>query len=163
MTPARRRRLTLIGLLMLGLAAATVLMLSAFQENLLYFYQPSSVAAGEVPAGARFRMGGLVKEGSVSRGDDGLLVHFRLADCAEEVPVRYRGILPDLFREGQGIVAYGRMDGDVFEADEVLAKHDENYMSPEVANALQDESGESCMPVDMGGERTAASDATMGR
>lgn len=150
MTPVRKRRLALVAMLMLGLTAATALALTAFQENLTYFYQPSRVVAGEVAPGTRFRLGGLVAQDSVERGDDGLLVRFIVADCEARVPVRYRGILPDLFREGQGIVAYGRMEADgVFVADEVLAKHDENYMSPAVAAAVKDERGVSCMPVDM--------------
>lgn len=149
MTPARRRRLTLIAVLLVGLGAAAVLMLTAFRENMLYFYQPSAVAAEEVPPGTRFRMGGLVKPGSLSRSENSLKVRFRLADCGADVPVRYKGLLPDLFREGQGVVAHGRMRDGVFVADEILAKHDENYMSPEVAEAVQDESGKSCMPVNM--------------
>lgn len=152
MTPTRKRRLMLVGLLLLGLSAAAALMLTAFRENLLYFYAPSEVLAGKVPSGARFRVGGLVEEGSVHRqGDDGLTVSFVLADCTSALPVRYTGILPDLFREGQGIVAYGRLDGHGrFVADEVLAKHDENYMPKEVADSLQTEDGESCMPAGMG-------------
>lgn len=151
MTPKRRRRLTLVGLLLLGIGGAVALMLTAFNENLMYFYQPSMVAAGEAPQGARFRIGGLVETGSVEWADDGLLVQFTLADCDAAVPVRYRGILPDLFREGQGIVAYGQLDEQgVFAADEVLAKHDENYMSPEVEEALSKPDGQSCMPASMG-------------
>ncbi len=150
MTRTRRRRLMLVALLLGGLGLATALMLTAFQENLLYFYQPSTVAAGEVAPGARFRLGGLVEQGSVSRREDGLEVSFKLADCSASVPVRYQGILPDLFREGQGIVTYGQLNQDnLFIADEVLAKHDESYMSPEVAEALQDNKGKSCMPVNM--------------
>lgn len=152
MTPRRRRRLLLVGVLLIGLGAAVALMLSAFRENLLYFYSPSEVLAGEVPAGARFRIGGLVEKGSVTRaGDNSLTLRFVLADCNGKLPVRYTGILPDLFREGQGIVAYGRLDGkDRFIADEVLAKHDENYMPKEVADSLQTEDGRSCMPANMG-------------
>lgn len=151
MTPTRRRRLMLVGLLLLGLSAATALMLTAFSENLLYFYAPSEVAAGDVPPDTRFRVGGLVKSGSVSRAEDGLTVRFVLEDCTAGVPVRYKGILPDLFREGQGIVAYGRLDEEGrFIADEVLAKHDENYMPKEVADSLQTEDGQSCMPAGMG-------------
>lgn len=149
MTKTRRRRLMLVGLLVVGLGAATALALTAFRGNLLYFYQPSAVVAGDVPAGARFRIGGLVKQGSVQRGD-GLIVKFVLADCGASVPVQYSGILPDLFREGQGIVAYGKLDPQQhFVADEILAKHDESYMSPEVAAALKDKEGKSCMPVKM--------------
>ena len=150
MTPTRKRRLWLVCILLAGLGLAAALMLTAFQDNLLYFHQPSSVAAGEAPVGARFRVGGLVQQGSVQRGDDDLVVKFVLADCQASLPVSYRGILPDLFREGQGIVAYGELDDQGrFIADEVLAKHDENYMSPEVAEALKDDQGETCMPVNM--------------
>lgn len=150
MTKTRRRRLILVATLLGGLGLATALMLTAFQENLLYFYQPSAVAAGEVAPNARFRLGGLVEPGSVTRSEDGLEVSFLLADCVASVPVRYRGILPDLFREGQGIVTYGQLNNDnQFIADEVLAKHDESYMSPEVAEALQDNEGKACMPVNM--------------
>ena len=150
MTKTRRRRLILVASLLAGLGLATALALTAFQENLLYFYQPSAVVAGEVPPGARFRLGGLVEQGSVSREGEGLAVRFTLSDCGASVPVSYRGILPDLFREGQGIVTYGKLnDEQLFIADEVLAKHDENYMSPEVAEALQDDQGQSCMPVNM--------------
>lgn len=157
MTPTRRRRLILVATLLAGLGLATALMLTAFQENLLYFYQPSAVVAGEVGPGARFRLGGLVEQGSVSRSEDGLDVKFRLADCGASVPVTYRGILPDLFREGQGIVTYGELnENKQFVADEVLAKHDENYMSPEVAEALQDDKGDSCMPVNMRAKATAS-------
>lgn len=152
MTP-RRRRMLLIACLLVGLSAATALMLKAFEQNLLYFYSPSQVAAGEAPVDQRFRLGGLVETGSVSRDEDSLDVKFVLADCEGSMPVRYNGILPDLFREGQGIVSYGQLeerDGQqVFVADEVLAKHDETYMAPEVAEALQKPDGASCMPPGM--------------
>lgn len=152
MTP-RRRRMLLIAALLVGLAAATALMLKAFEQNLLYFYSPSQVTSGEAPVDQRFRLGGLVKEGSVSRTQDSLDVTFVLADCEDQMAVTFSGILPDLFREGQGIVAYGRLktqEGQsVFVADEVLAKHDENYMSPEVADALKKPDGVSCMPPGM--------------
>ena len=134
----RKRRLMMVGLLVVGVGIAAALALSAFRENILYFYSPTEVLSGEAPAGHKFRLGGLVVEGSVRRETDGLTVHFGLTDTAKEIPVMYSGILPDLFREGQGIVAHGRLDeGGVFVADEVLAKHDENYMPPEVAAALE--------------------------
>lgn len=152
MTP-RRRRMLLIFCLLLGLSAATALMLKAFEQNLLYFYSPSQVAAGEAPDTQRFRLGGLVEFGSVERDPDSLKVRFVLADCEGKLAVSFKGILPDLFREGQGIVSYGRLetinDEKVFVADEVLAKHDENYMSPEVAEALQKPDGATCMPPGM--------------
>ena len=134
----RKRRLMMVGLLVVGVGIAAALALSAFRENILYFYSPTEVLSGEAPAGHKFRLGGLVVEGSVRRETDGLTVHFGLTDTAKEIPVMYSGILPDLFREGQGIVAHGRLDeAGVFVADEVLAKHDENYMPPEVAAALE--------------------------
>jgi cytochrome c-type biogenesis protein CcmE len=135
----RKRRLMVVGLLVVGVAIAAALALSAFRENLLYFYSPTEVLAGKAPAGYKFRLGGLVVEGSVKRETDDLTVNFGLTDTASEIQVSYSGILPDLFREGQGIVAHGRLnDAGVFVADEVLAKHDENYMPPEVAAALKD-------------------------
>ena len=146
----RRKRMLLLAVLAVGLTGATLLMLSAFEENLLYFYDPTQVAAGEAPAGARFRVGGLVKEGSVVRDGNSLLVSFAVADCAHSLSVEYSGILPDLFREGQGIVIHGKLDErGVFQADEVLAKHDENYMPPEVVESLNKTPGQSCMPVRM--------------
>lgn len=137
MNPQRRRMLTGIVLLMLGTGAATALALRAFQENLLYFYSPSQVAAGEAPAGRAFRVGGLVAADSVRRDRHSLAVSFALTDTLHSVQVVYEGVLPDLFREGQGVVANGRLlpDGR-FEAAQVLAKHDENYMPPEVAESL---------------------------
>jgi len=150
MTRTRRRRLLLVGGLFVGLAAAVALALTAFSQNLLYFYQPSEIAAGKVPPETRFRIGGLVENGSVRRNGDDLMVRFTLADCEASVPVSFQGTLPDLFREGQGIVAYGKLDrSGNFMADEVLAKHDENYMSPDVADAMKDAKGVSCMPTNM--------------
>jgi cytochrome c-type biogenesis protein CcmE len=135
----RKRRLMMVGMLVVGVGIAAALALSAFRENILYFYSPTEVLSGEAPVGHKFRLGGLVVEGSVKRETDGLTVHFGLTDTAKEIPVMYSGILPDLFREGQGIVAHGRLnEGGVFVADEVLAKHDENYMPPEVAEALKE-------------------------
>jgi cytochrome c-type biogenesis protein CcmE len=128
----------LVILVLFGVGVATVLGLSAFQENLLYFYSPSQVKAGEAPALRAFIIGGLVVNGSVVRVPDSLEVKFILTDNTETIPVTYSGILPDLFREGQGIVAMGNMNrGGMFVATEVLAKHDENYMPPEVAAALK--------------------------
>ncbi len=133
----RRRRMVAVGSVILGISVAAYFALAAFQQNLLFFYTPTEVKTGKVPDGATIRLGGLVVDGSVAREADGLTVRFALTDLTETVPVHYRGILPDLFREGQGIVAQGRMGGDrVFAASEVLAKHDENYMPPEVAGAL---------------------------
>ena len=131
------RHVRLIGLLaVLGLLAlAGGLVLQAFRQNLVFFVTPSEIARGEAPAGARFRLGGLVAKGSLQRGADG--VRFTVTDGVRDVAVTYRGALPDLFREGRGVVAQGRLAGLAFIADEVLAKHDENYMPPEAAAALK--------------------------
>ncbi len=138
MTPTRVRRLGVAGLIVVGVSTAVALMLNAFQSNLLYFVTPAQVSAGEAPVSEDFRIGGLVAQGSVQRPDDETLtIEFEVTDTVNSIPVRYVGILPDLFREGQGVVARGRLDSQgVFEAKEVLAKHDENYMPPEVADAL---------------------------
>jgi cytochrome c-type biogenesis protein CcmE len=137
MTRKRRRLLiVLAGMSCLGVAAA--LMLNAFGGNLVFFYSPSELKDHHVTAGQRLRIGGLVEEKSVVREADGLTITFRVTDLSNAVPVSYRGILPDLFREGQGVVAEGRMGDDgVFQANNILAKHDEKYMPPEVAEALK--------------------------
>ena len=138
MTPIRKKRLTLIGMMVAGIGIATWLALKAFDDNLMFFFSPSEVVAGEAPAGHPFRVGGLVTDGSVTRKPDGLTVAFNLTDNAKTIDVEYTGILPDLFREGQGIVAMGQLnDQGTFVASEVLAKHDENYMPPEVAASLK--------------------------
>ena len=137
MHPKRKKRLYLIVLMVAGIGVGIGLTLSAFNDNLMFFYSPSEVVAGEAPPGHPIRVGGLVTNGSVKRLENGLTVRFDVTDNAETVAVEYTGILPDLFREGQGIIARGKLDADgVFVADEVLAKHDENYMPPEVAAAL---------------------------
>ncbi len=138
MTPARKQRLTLIGLMVLGIGTAVGFGLKAFNENIMFFFPPAEVKAGKAPADALFRLGGMVVEGSVVRPGNGLTVQFDLTDYDETVTVVYTGILPDLFREGQGIISSGRLRPDgVFAADEVLAKHDENYMPPEIAESLK--------------------------
>ena len=138
MTPARRRRLIMVMVIVAGVAIATTLGLRAFQRNLLYYFTPSQVAAGDAHPGQRFRMGGLVALGSVQRAPGSMTVRFTLTDMQHSVPVVYTGILPDLFREGQGIVVHGRLGkGGLFTADQVLAKHDSKYMPPEVAAAIQ--------------------------
>lgn len=138
MTPARRNRLLLIGLMVAGVTAAAAFALTAFNQNLMFFFSPSEVVAGKAPVGHPFRLGGMVVNGSVHRPEQGLTVQFDLTDNAKQVTVRYTGILPDLFREGQGIVSNGRLNEQgVFIADEVLAKHDENYMPPEVAASMK--------------------------
>ena len=130
--------MTSVALILLGMAIATLLILTAFEKNLMYFYTPSEVVKGEVPTNRKFRIGGMVVDGSVRRNEDNLAVIFDLTDTAHVVTVEYEGILPDLFREGQGIVANGTVaDNGHFVAAEVLAKHDENYMPPEVAEALE--------------------------
>ncbi len=134
----RHKRLTLIvgGLAVLGVAAALVL--SAFQQNLVFFYSPSQIANQEAPQGKAFRVGGLVEQGSVKRQSDGLTVSFNVTDTAKIIPVVFTGILPDLFKEGKGVVAQGKLGEDgVFRAHEVLAKHDENYNPPEAAYAVE--------------------------
>jgi len=134
----RSRRKVLILAVVFGVAVAAVLGLTAFEENLLYFYSPTQVKAGEAPDTHSFRVGGLVVDGSVNRAPDSLKIVFDITDNTEIMSVEYTGILPDLFREGQGIVAMGSLQADGrFVAQEVLAKHDENYMPPEVADALK--------------------------
>ena len=133
----RHKRFVMVaaGIAALGIAAALVL--SAFEKNLVFFYTPSQVVANEAPQGRSFRIGGLVAPGSVQRQADGITVHFVVTDTAQSMPVAYRGPLPDLFREGKGVVAQGKLGADgVFSASEVLAKHDENYMPPEAAEAV---------------------------
>ena len=133
----RHKRLLLIlaGLVILG--AVTMLVLSAFQSNLVFFFSPTQVAAGEAPKGKAFRIGGMVKEGSIRREADGITLGFVVTDTEQDIAVRYKGILPDLFKEGKGAVAQGKIGDDgVFVASEVLAKHDENYMPPEAAQAI---------------------------
>ena len=133
---ARQRRLAIILGLVVAMAAATTLVLRAFNSNLVFFYSPSQVAAHEAPEKRLFRIGGMVVNGSLKR--DGVDVSFTVTDLARSMPVHYRGILPDLFKEGKGVVAEGRLGPDgVFVAQEVLAKHDENYMPPEAAAALK--------------------------
>ena len=131
----RHKRIALVlgGMSAVGVIAALVL--NAFESNLVFFYSPTQVVAQEAPKQRIFRIGGLVEEGSVKR--DGVNVNFVITDTAKGVPVRYQGILPDLFKEGKGVVAQGQLQGDVFVAREVLAKHDENYMPPEAAEAMK--------------------------
>ncbi len=134
MTPARKKRLFLISLMVAGVAVGVGLALKSLDENIMFFFTPTEVRAGKAPGNKLFRMGGMVVNGSVSRPGDGLTVQFDLTDNERQVTVKYAGILPDLFREGQGIIANGKLNGDgEFVAQEVLAKHDENYMPPELA------------------------------
>ena len=138
MNSTRKKRLGLIagGLIICGAAAALVF--NAFEENLVFFFSPSQVAAHEAPEGRAFRIGGFVQEGSVQRQKDGVTVRFEVTDTAHTVPVTYKGSLPDLFKEGKGVVDQGKLQNGVFVADQVLAKHDENYMPPEAEKAVQD-------------------------
>ncbi|GKS69180.1 cytochrome c-type biogenesis protein CcmE [Nitrosomonas sp. PY1] len=134
----RHKKLAMIVAGVTALGIASVLVLNAFQSNLVFFFSPTQVAAKEAPIGKSFRIGGLVTEGSVQREGMSTTVHFSVTDTSHTIPVVYTGILPDLFKEGKGVVAQGKMsDKGVFQADEVLAKHDENYMPPEAAEALE--------------------------
>lgn len=131
----RHKRMALAGGGVVAVGAIVALVLNAFESNLVFFYSPTQVAANEAPRERLFRIGGMVEEGSVRR--EGVQVNFVITDTARTVPVRYEGILPDLFKEGKGVVAQGQMNGEIFVAREVLAKHDENYMPPEAAEALK--------------------------
>ena len=134
----RHKRIAIIAAGLGVLALASALVLNAFRSNLVFFFSPTQVMANEAPRGKAFRIGGLVESGSVKRADDGLTVRFRVTDTAHTVAVVYTGILPDLFKEGKGVVAQGRLGADgVFAATEVLAKHDENYMPPDAAHAIE--------------------------
>jgi len=137
MTPRRRRLYWVLGILV-GVGLAGGLALRAFQQNVMFYFDPSRIAAGEVRPGQRFRLGGMVQQGSLQRTPGSLEVRFVVTDFRHQVPVHYANVLPDLFREGAGVVAHGRLDaGGTFIADEVLAKHDEKYMPPEVARSLR--------------------------
>jgi len=134
---ARQKRFAMIGAALVAVALASALVLNAFKSNLVFFFTPTQVANGEAPKERSFRIGGMVEDGSLTREGDGLTVHFVVTDLAKRVPVTFKGILPDLFKEGKGAVAQGHLGVDgTFIASEVLAKHDENYMPPEVADAL---------------------------
>jgi cytochrome c-type biogenesis protein CcmE len=138
---ARQRRMIFVGLIVLGVAGATALGLRAFKENVSYYVEPSALLADTQAAGKSFRLGGMVKRGSIERATGSLTVRFVATDFAHDVPVTYTGVLPDLFREGQGVIASGKMIEGVFHAEEVLAKHDENYMPPGMADKIKQEHG----------------------
>src|SRR5271157_1716879 len=141
MTPRRKRLFVVLGILG-GVATSVSLAVMASRENIMFYYDPSQVVEGKAPAAKRFRIGGMVVKGSVARKPGDLQVRFVLTDFSHEVPVEYTGVLPDLFREGQGIIAHGTMGANgAFVADEVLAKHDEKYMPPEVAASLKQKAG----------------------
>ena len=134
----RHKRFLLIAVGLAALGLAVTLVLSAFQKNLVFFFTPTQILAGEAPRGKGFRIGGMVEVGSVQRQPDGVTVHFMVSDTVKKIPVSYRGSLPDLFKEGKGVVAQGKLGADnIFQADEVLAKHDENYMPPDAAYAVK--------------------------
>lgn len=146
MTPRQRRVALVLGIIS-GVSIASALALNAFRDNVMFFFDPSQVATGEAPVDKRFRLGGMVRPGSVDREAGSLEMSFVVTDFQRDVPVRYSGVVPDLFRENQGVVAHGRLGNDgVFVADEILAKHDENYMPPEVARAIKEKHG-GVMPV----------------
>ncbi len=132
----KHKRLTFVFIAMLLLSAAAALVLTAFEENIVFFYSPTDIKEKNLADGRRIRLGGLVEEGSVEK-TEGAVVQFRVTDLTTAQAVSFKGILPDLFREGQGVIAEGKLEGGVFRADEVLAKHDETYMPPEVAEALK--------------------------
>jgi cytochrome c-type biogenesis protein CcmE len=136
MTPRQKRMVTVVAILA-GVGIATTFALQSFNQNLLYYYSPTQISTGEAPASRVIRVGGLVQNNSMKRQPGSLEVTFVLTDFQKEIPVSYTGVLPDLFREGQGVIARGRLDGNRFVAEEVLAKHDENYMPPEVADSLK--------------------------
>ena len=149
----RHKRLAFIMIGLAGLGIASTLILKAFNSNMVFFFSPSQVVSKEAPVGRNFRLGGMVSEDSVRREDDGLTVHFKVTDTIETIPVIFTGILPDLFQEGQGAIAQGHLGEDgIFYADEVLAKHDETYMPPEVAEALKnaEKAGQSTPAVNKG-------------
>jgi len=139
MTPTRKKRLMTVILILLGVGIASALILTAFKENILFYKSPSEVLAGDYPKARNFRIGGMVKEGSIVKSTNSLEVEFVVTDYAKDVKVKYSGLLPDLFRDDQGMIAIGQLDKDgLFQAEEILAKHDENYMPPEVAASLKD-------------------------
>ena len=139
MHPTRKRRLIGILVILAGVAIASTITIYSLRQNMLFFVSPSDIEAQNLPTGREFRLGGLVTPGSVTRAEDGLLVQFEINDGVDSVTVNYDGILPDLFREGQGVIARGQLEtSELFVAREVLAKHDENYMPPEVADALKE-------------------------
>src|SRR6201993_4952040 len=143
MSPRQKRMALVLGIVV-GVGIAGALALTAFRRNVTFFFDPTQVAAGQVPAGERFRLGGMVTQGSLRRAPGSLEARFVVTDFSHDVAVSYTGVLPDLFREGAGVVAHGRLRADgTFVADEVLAKHDEKYMPPEVARSLKRRHGES--------------------
>jgi len=135
---ARHRRMLMVAGILAGVGLAAWLGMQAFRSNVMFFFDPTQIAAGEAPVEKRFRLGGMVEKGSVRKTPGTLDIEFQVTDFKHTVAVKYSGLLPDLFREGQGVVAHGRLQNGTFVADEILAKHDENYMPPEVARSLKD-------------------------
>ena len=139
MTPTRKKRLMAIILILLGVGIASALILTAFEDNILFYKSPSEIMSGDYPKAKDFRVGGMVKKGSIVKSTTSLEVEFLVTDYAKDIKVKYTGLLPDLFRDDQGMIAIGRLDKDgIFQAGEILAKHDENYMPPEVAASLKE-------------------------
>ena len=137
MTPTRKKRLMAVVLILMGVGIATALILTAFKENILFYKSPTEILQGDYPKARNFRVGGMVKPGSIIKSETSLDVEFFVTDYAKDIKVQYTGLLPDLFRDDQGMIAIGQMDQQgVFQAEEILAKHDENYMPPEVADML---------------------------
>ena len=156
----RQQRMLAVGLAALGIAIAAGLTLRAFQDNMMFFVEISDVVAGKYPKERNFRIGGLVVSGSLEREEGSLDIHFEVTDTACSVPVVYTGVLPDLFREGQGVVAHGRLnDAGVFQADKILAKHDEEYMAPEVAESLAKHVKDKSVAVAAGGPECGPNDS----
>lgn len=138
MTPTRKKRLMAVVLILMGVGIASALILTAFEENILFYKSPSEILQGDYPRAKNFRVGGMVKKGSIVKSTTSLEVEFLVTDYAKDIKVQYSGLLPDLFRDDQGMIAIGRMDSEgIFQAEEILAKHDENYMPPEVAASLK--------------------------
>ncbi len=139
MTPTRKKRLMAVVLILIGVGIATALFLTAFKENILFYKSPSEILQGDYPKARNFRVGGMVKKGSIVKSTNSLDIEFMVTDYAQDIKVHYSGILPDLFRDDQGMIAIGQLDKKgIFQAEEILAKHDENYMPPEVAASLKD-------------------------
>jgi cytochrome c-type biogenesis protein CcmE len=148
MTPKRKQRLMVVFLIILGVGATVALAVTAFQQNMLFFFSPTQIAAGEAPKNRQIRIGGMVSKGSVQRVTSSLQVKFEVTDFAHTININYEGILPDLFREGQGVIAIGDMQADgTFLAKEVLAKHDEKYMPPEVAQIMKTKENATNAPI----------------
>ncbi len=143
MTPTRKKRLLAVVLILIGVGIATAVFLTAFKENILFYKSPSEVLEGDYPKARNFRIGGMVKKGTINKSTTSLDVEFLVTDYAKDVKVQYSGLLPDLFRDDQGMIAIGQLDSNgTFQAEEILAKHDENYMPPEVAASMKEKTAD---------------------